>query len=99
MTAYPRILVLGASGLIGRYLTDDLRRRDQYLLTADFDDYWRVQRAIDAAVDADAQSCVTASLARYPILWSCRPSRPMRRTCRPDCGPDTPCACGPHAAC
>lgn len=27
MTAYPRILVLGASGLIGRYLTDDLRRR------------------------------------------------------------------------
>ena len=57
------------------------------------------QRAIDAAVDADAQSCVTASLARYPILWSCRPSRPMRRTCRPDCGPDTPCACGPHAAC
>ncbi|RUP12059.1 MAG: glycogen/starch/alpha-glucan family phosphorylase, partial [Methylobacterium sp.] len=32
-----------------RPLTDDLRRRDQYLLTADFDDYWRVQRAIDAA--------------------------------------------------
>ena len=27
-----------------RPLTDDLRRRDQYLLTADFDDYWRVQR-------------------------------------------------------
>ena len=27
----------------------DQRRRDQYLLTADFDDYWRVQRAIDAA--------------------------------------------------
>jgi glycogen phosphorylase len=32
-----------------RPLTDDLRHRDQYLLTADFDDYWRVQRAIDAA--------------------------------------------------
>ncbi|MCJ2088853.1 glycogen/starch/alpha-glucan phosphorylase [Methylobacterium sp. E-005] len=32
-----------------RPLTDDLRRRDQYLLTADFDDYWRVQRSIDAA--------------------------------------------------
>jgi len=32
-----------------RPLTDDLRQRDQYLLTADFDDYWRVQRAIDAA--------------------------------------------------
>jgi len=32
-----------------RPLTDDLRQRDQYLLTADFDDYWRVQRSIDAA--------------------------------------------------
>ncbi len=32
-----------------RPLTDDLRHRDQYLLTADFDDYWRAQRAIDAA--------------------------------------------------
>lgn len=32
-----------------RPLTDDLRRRDQYLLTADFDDYWRAQREVDAA--------------------------------------------------
>ena len=32
-----------------RPLTDDLRHRDQYLLTVDFDDYWRAQRAIDAA--------------------------------------------------
>ncbi|MCJ2011457.1 glycogen/starch/alpha-glucan phosphorylase [Methylobacterium sp. J-076] len=32
-----------------RPLTDDLRGRDPYLLTADFDDYWRTQRAIDAA--------------------------------------------------
>ena len=32
-----------------RPLTDDLRHRDQYLLTADFDDYWRAQREIDAA--------------------------------------------------
>ncbi|MDP4005810.1 glycogen/starch/alpha-glucan phosphorylase [Methylobacterium sp. NEAU K] len=32
-----------------RPLTDDLRQRDQYLLTADFDAYWRVQRSIDAA--------------------------------------------------
>ncbi len=32
-----------------RPLTDDLRHRDPYLLTADFDDYWRTQRAIDAA--------------------------------------------------
>jgi glycogen phosphorylase len=32
-----------------RPLTDDLRNRDPYLLTADFDDYWRTQRAIDAA--------------------------------------------------
>ncbi|WP_375465162.1 glycogen/starch/alpha-glucan phosphorylase [uncultured Methylobacterium sp.] len=32
-----------------RPLTDDLRHRDQYLLTVDFDDYWRVQREIDIA--------------------------------------------------
>ena len=32
-----------------RPLTDDLRARDPYLLTADFDDYWRAQREIDAA--------------------------------------------------
>ncbi|MBE7243562.1 MAG: glycogen/starch/alpha-glucan phosphorylase, partial [Actinomycetospora chiangmaiensis] len=32
-----------------RPLTDDLRHRDQYLLTCDFDDYWRAQREIDAA--------------------------------------------------
>ncbi|GJE39802.1 glycogen/starch/alpha-glucan phosphorylase [Methylobacterium persicinum] len=32
-----------------RPLTDDLRHRDPYLLTADFDDYWRTQRSIDAA--------------------------------------------------
>ncbi len=32
-----------------RPLTDDLRGRDPYLLTADFDDYWRTQRMIDAA--------------------------------------------------
>ena len=32
-----------------RPLTDDLRHRDQYLLTVDFDDYWRAQRAVDAA--------------------------------------------------
>jgi len=35
----------------GRYraLVDDLRYRDQYLLTVDFDDYWRAQREIDRA--------------------------------------------------
>ena len=32
-----------------RPLTDDLRHRDQYLLTVDFDDYWRAQREIDVA--------------------------------------------------
>ncbi|WP_310348573.1 glycogen/starch/alpha-glucan phosphorylase [Methylobacterium sp. BE186] len=32
-----------------RPLVDDLRHRDQYLLTVDFDDYWRAQREIDAA--------------------------------------------------
>ena len=35
----------------GRYATlmDGLRYHDPYLLTVDFDDYWRVQREIDAA--------------------------------------------------
>lgn len=35
----------------GRFqaIVDDLRRNDRYLLTADFDDYWRAQRAVDAA--------------------------------------------------
>ncbi|WP_373875297.1 glycogen/starch/alpha-glucan phosphorylase [Methylobacterium trifolii] len=32
-----------------RPLTDDLRHRDQYLLTVDFEDYWRAQREIDVA--------------------------------------------------
>ena len=35
----------------GRFqaIVDNLRRNDRYLLTADFDDYWRAQRAVDAA--------------------------------------------------
>jgi starch phosphorylase len=35
----------------GRFqpIVDDLRHNDRYLLTVDFDDYWRVQREIDAA--------------------------------------------------
>lgn len=32
-----------------RPLVDDLRHHDRYLLTVDFDDYWRAQREIDAA--------------------------------------------------
>ncbi|MDP4023403.1 glycogen/starch/alpha-glucan phosphorylase [Methylobacterium sp. NEAU 140] len=32
-----------------RPLVEDLRGRDPYLLTADFDDYWRTQRLIDTA--------------------------------------------------
>ncbi len=32
-----------------RPLVDELAGPDRYLLTADFDDYWRVQRAVDAA--------------------------------------------------
>lgn len=30
-------------------IVDDLRRNDRYLLTVDFDDYWRAQRAVDSA--------------------------------------------------
>ncbi|WP_407943103.1 glycogen/starch/alpha-glucan phosphorylase [Methylobacterium oxalidis] len=37
-----------------RPLVDDLRHRDQYLLTADFDDYWRAQREIDTAFNDPA---------------------------------------------
>ncbi|ACL60113.1 glycogen/starch/alpha-glucan phosphorylase [Methylobacterium nodulans] len=32
-----------------RPLVDELTGQDRYLLTADFDDYWRVQREVDAA--------------------------------------------------
>ncbi len=32
-----------------RPLVDDLRHNDRYLLTVDFDDYWRAQREIDTA--------------------------------------------------
>ncbi|NEU11741.1 glycogen/starch/alpha-glucan phosphorylase [Methylobacterium sp. BTF04] len=32
-----------------RPIVDDLRHNDRYLLTVDFDDYWRAQRAVDAA--------------------------------------------------
>jgi starch phosphorylase len=31
-----------------RSLVDELRRDDRYLLTVDFDDYWRAQREVDA---------------------------------------------------
>ncbi|WP_128562665.1 glycogen/starch/alpha-glucan phosphorylase [Methylobacterium crusticola] len=47
--------VIGAGGFSpgepGRFrpLVDELTRGDRFLLTADFDDYWRVQREVDAA--------------------------------------------------
>ena len=58
IAASPRLadaLAFIASGALspddrGRYraLVDELRRDDRYLLTVDFDDYWRVQRETDA---------------------------------------------------
>ena len=40
-----------SAGEPGRFrpLVDELTRSDRFLLTADFDDYWRAQREIDAA--------------------------------------------------
>jgi glycogen phosphorylase len=52
-----------------RPLTDDLRRRDQYLLTADFDDYWRVQRAIDAAWRDKGRWWATAIRNTARMAW------------------------------
>ncbi|MGU3538216.1 glycogen/starch/alpha-glucan phosphorylase [Methylobacterium sp. A54F] len=52
-----------------RPLTDDLRHRDQYLLTADFDDYWRAQRAVDAAWNDPAAWWRKAILNTARMAW------------------------------
>ena len=50
-------------------LIDELRHRDRYLTTVDFDDYWRVQREIDAAWRRPAQWWRTAILNTARMAW------------------------------
>ncbi|KAB1073093.1 glycogen/starch/alpha-glucan phosphorylase [Methylobacterium planeticum] len=52
-----------------RPLTDDLRHRDQYLLTVDFEDYWRAQREIDAAWTHPAAWWRRAILNTARMAW------------------------------
>ncbi|PXW58596.1 glycogen/starch/alpha-glucan phosphorylase [Methylobacterium sp. B4] len=55
----------------GRFapLVDELRHRDRYLTTVDFEDYWRVQREIDAAWKRPAQWWRTAILNTARMAW------------------------------
>ncbi|MEA1830536.1 glycogen/starch/alpha-glucan phosphorylase [Methylobacterium durans] len=52
-----------------RPLVDDLRHRDQYLLTVDFDDYWRAQREIDTAWNDPAGWWRMAILNTARMAW------------------------------
>jgi len=55
----------------GRFapLVDELRHRDRYLTTVDFDDYWRVQREIDAAWTRPDAWWRTAILNTARMAW------------------------------
>lgn len=55
----------------GRFapLVDELRHGDRYLTTVDFDDYWRVQREIDAAWKRPAQWWRAAILNTARMAW------------------------------
>nr|WP_210329034.1 glycogen/starch/alpha-glucan phosphorylase [Methylorubrum zatmanii] len=55
----------------GRFssLVDELRHGDRYLTTVDFDDYWRVQREIDAAWKRPAQWWRSAILNTARMAW------------------------------
>ncbi|KQP15772.1 glycogen/starch/alpha-glucan phosphorylase [Methylobacterium sp. Leaf93] len=55
----------------GRFqpIVDDLRHNDRYLLTVDFDDYWRVQREIDAAWVDKASWWKKAILNTARMAW------------------------------
>lgn len=55
----------------GRFsqLVDELRYQDRYLITVDFDDYWRVQREIDAAWRRPAAWWRTAILNTAHMGW------------------------------
>lgn len=50
-------------------LVDELRHGDRYLTTVDFEDYWRVQREIDAAWKRPAQWWRTAILNTARMAW------------------------------
>ncbi len=50
-------------------LVDELRRSDRYLTTVDFEDYWRAQRAIDAAWKRPAQWWRAAILNTARMAW------------------------------
>ncbi|MER2249267.1 glycogen/starch/alpha-glucan phosphorylase [Methylorubrum podarium] len=55
----------------GRFvpLVDELRHGDRYLTTVDFEDYWRVQREIDAAWKRPAQWWRAAILNTARMAW------------------------------
>ncbi|CAO4165283.1 Alpha-1,4 glucan phosphorylase [Methylorubrum populi] len=55
----------------GRFapLVDELRHGDRYLTTVDFDDYWRVQREIEAAWKRPAQWWRAAILNTARMAW------------------------------
>ncbi|KQQ35931.1 maltodextrin phosphorylase [Methylobacterium sp. Leaf125] len=55
----------------GRFgpIVDDLRHNDRYLLTVDFDDYWRVQRSVDQAWNDPKAWWRTAILNTARMAW------------------------------
>ncbi|MFC5554398.1 glycogen/starch/alpha-glucan phosphorylase [Methylobacterium iners] len=52
-----------------RPLVDDLRHNDRYLLTVDFDDYWRVQREVDDAWNKPKAWWRSAILNTARMAW------------------------------
>jgi starch phosphorylase len=52
-----------------RPIVDDLRHNDRYLLTVDFDDYWRVQRSVDKAWTDPKTWWRTAILNTARMAW------------------------------
>nr|WP_244528526.1 glycogen/starch/alpha-glucan phosphorylase [Methylobacterium gossipiicola] len=52
-----------------RPIVDSLVHEDRYLLTADFDDYWRAQRAVDAAWNDPAAWWRKAILNTARMAW------------------------------
>jgi starch phosphorylase len=52
-----------------RPIVNDLRHNDRYLLTVDFDDYWRVQRIVDRAWNDPKTWWRTAILNTARMAW------------------------------
>lgn len=50
-------------------IVEDLRHNDRYLVTADFDDYWRAQRAVDGAWSNPSLWWRTAILNTARMAW------------------------------